>query len=615
VGKSILRHHRLFVAVTLVAFCVFSACAGGDEATTSNTAGNGGGAAKDGGGSGGTDGSSGGSGGSAAKDGGSGADSGNCDAGAVEICDGLDNDCNGQIDDNPTDGGTYYQDKDGDGYGVSGITKIACEQPQGYSDKKGDCDDNDPKFHPGASETDCNDPNDYNCDGSVGFDDNDGDGYAACKDCDDNDNKIYPGAPEICDGKDDNCNGSADYPGGEGDADGDGHPACADCNDNDASMYPGNTEKCDGKDNDCNGSADFAGGEQDGDKDGVIACMDCDDADPSNFPGNSEKCDGKDNNCNGVADADPAHEVDNDGDGSRSCADCDDNDPNNFPTNTEKCDGKDNNCNGVADADPAHEVDKDGDGSLSCADCNDNDPTIFPGNTEKCDAKDNNCNNLIDEDPAYILCPSPPNASVTACMGAVGCVIQTCSTDWYNTNGTFSDGCECHASPAPVLGNGDTCANAINEGTLADNLAATKTVTGNMPDANRVLWYTFNGSDDADTVADEYHVDVRFLSGSPSGMRMDVYRKGCPGTAGAVQIANTEAANTSWYTDFASTSTGCGGTPAPCGEGNCAGTTPATSQPGKNLCLDDSAPYYVKVYTVGAATCSTFSLEMSNGKY
>ena len=41
--------------------------------------------------------------------------------------------------------------------------------------------------------------------------DSDGDGYTSCQgDCDDNDPSIYPGAPEICDGKDNDCDGEVD---------------------------------------------------------------------------------------------------------------------------------------------------------------------------------------------------------------------------------------------------------------------------------------------------------------------------------------------------------------------------------------------------------------------
>ena len=60
----------------------------------------------------------------------------------------------------------------------------------------------DPDYHPGATEDDCTDPNDYNCDGSVGYADVDGDGLPACQDCNDGDADIYFGANEQCDGKD-----------------------------------------------------------------------------------------------------------------------------------------------------------------------------------------------------------------------------------------------------------------------------------------------------------------------------------------------------------------------------------------------------------------------------
>ncbi|MEZ4226372.1 MAG: putative metal-binding motif-containing protein [Polyangiaceae bacterium] len=664
---------RLGFLVIAGSLALAPACAGGGEADTSP--GGGGGTGATGASGTGATGAISGTGGNV--DGGGG-DSSSCFP-AEEVCDGKDNDCNGLIDDDATDAKTWYEDKDGDGEGISGVTKTQCNQPTGYAAISGDCNDNDAKFHHGAAETDCTDPNDYNCDGNTGYTDGDGDGFPACQECDDSSKDVYPGAKELCDGKDNDCNGSKDAPGGEDDNDQDGHfscddcddddkdrypgntevcdgkdndcnnvadapggevdidkdgsLSCEDCNDNDPSNFPGNGEKCDGKDNDCNGQADAPGGETDGDGDGSRACVDCDDNDATNFPGNSEKCDGKDNDCNGQADA-PGGELDGDGDGARacvdcddnnnqkypgfdkdgdgsdSCADCDDNDNQNFPGNTEKCDGKDNNCNGLADA-SGGELDNDGDGSRACADCNDNDNQNFPGNTEKCDGKDNNCNSLIDtaEIPVITLCGGVAHGT-PACNGALGCGIDSCNANYYNTNGTVSDGCECLSNPSPV-GTGNSCANAINIGNLSDASAQVSIQSGNVPYVGREVWYRFQALDDTDTNGDEFNASIRFLFNPSNGYRMDVYRGGCPGSGG-VQLSNAETDKTDWKTDFNRTTVGCSGT-SPCGEGNC---KPA-SQPSTtwNYCNNNTAWFYIRISRANSASCTNYSLELSNGKY
>lgn len=84
--------------------------------------------------------------------------------GAPEVCDNLDNNCNGQVDDGlPIL--TYYEDTDGDGYGINESTFSGCSQPAGYATQGGDCDDSNASIHPGAEEV-CGDGVDQDCNGT-----------------------------------------------------------------------------------------------------------------------------------------------------------------------------------------------------------------------------------------------------------------------------------------------------------------------------------------------------------------------------------------------------------------------------------------------------------------
>jgi hypothetical protein len=259
-----------------------------------------------------------------------------------EICDAVDDDCDGTVDQGATDASTYYADGDGDGYGVLGSTADACAVPAGYAAYPGDCDDADAAYHPGAAEG-CADP-DYNCDGSTSTDDRDGDGYVACAECDDQDPAVHPGARELCDGVDDDCDGTVDEPSADdasdwyldGDHDGYGSTlvvACdpplgavaigGDCDDADGLVSPAGVEVCNGIDDDCDGAidddpADGATWYHDADGDGygeptpILACdappdgvtdgTDCDDGDASVNPGAVEVGNGVDDDCDGQID-------------------------------------------------------------------------------------------------------------------------------------------------------------------------------------------------------------------------------------------------------------------------------------------------------------------------
>jgi gliding motility-associated-like protein len=84
----------------------------------------------------------------------------------TEICDGQDNDCNGQIDEGI--GFVYYSDLDGDGFGDAKDSIFSCDTipPVGYAANNLDCDDANAEVNPSVEEI-CGNGIDDNCDGEV----------------------------------------------------------------------------------------------------------------------------------------------------------------------------------------------------------------------------------------------------------------------------------------------------------------------------------------------------------------------------------------------------------------------------------------------------------------
>lgn len=178
-------------------------------------------------------------------------------AGAQEICDQRDNDCDRATDDSdgslitdPALGGrrSWYFDSDGDGVGGS-YWRLACFQPSGYVSVTGDCNDydrwvttqlvwldadfdgyGDPAVPLGCyggvrNDDDCDDADRLRNPGAARYIDGDGDGYGkrvvlghGCDaawddrrnggDCRDEDPDIHPAAIDACDGVDNNCSGN-----------------------------------------------------------------------------------------------------------------------------------------------------------------------------------------------------------------------------------------------------------------------------------------------------------------------------------------------------------------------------------------------------------------------
>ena len=133
--------------------------------------------------------------------------------GALEICNGLDDDCDGRVDASAVDARAWFTDHDLDGWGDASNPITACTAPPRRVSTQGDCDDNNPSIHPEAHEV-YYDGIDQNCDGQSDYD-ADGDGYDSVGhdglDCRDSDINTHPGATELpSDGQDQDCDGWID---------------------------------------------------------------------------------------------------------------------------------------------------------------------------------------------------------------------------------------------------------------------------------------------------------------------------------------------------------------------------------------------------------------------
>ena len=380
----------------------------------------------------------------------------NCAPTGPEVCDGVDNDCNGQVDEGDPGGGaacdTGLANRCGPGVMHCIDGHVICEpinvpNPELCNGGDDDCDGAIDDLVEGVGEP---------CEAGAGVC---GDAEWVCENGVMECRPVVEAGDEVCNGADDNCDGSVDEgnPGGGGDCDTGLLGVCAvgisACRDGELDCDPraaAGDEVCDGLDNNCDGMTD-EGFDQAGPcetglpgvcAEGHLSCDAARDCVP-NTPASDERCDGLDNDCDGEVD----NGIDDEGSacvtgepgmcsaGERVCADgaliC----RPASPAGAEVCDVVDNDCDGRIDEEVRN----------ACGRCG-----AVPD--EVCNGEDDDCDGTSDDDAP---CPVGQTCRWGHCADA--CANNECGGTQVCVDGFCADPCDLLTCEAAQLCRGGVC--------------------------------------------------------------------------------------------------------------------------------------------------------------
>jgi hypothetical protein len=242
-----------------------------------------------------------------------------------------------------------------------------------------------------------------------------------------------------------------------------------------------------------------------------------------------------------------------------------------------------------------------------------------PGATQGC----GNCGSRsCQSDCRWGGCSGEGVCSPGATQGCETCGTQTCSSScaWGacvkptetcngvddNCDGSIDEGFDDAYEPC------ESCAAARSMGTVADTSASdTITISGQIKNSSDSDWYVIQATDDTDSTADEFDLQIYFTS-NPGGLAIDVYRGNCSGSGPppyGTRICTGVSDCVRWTTDGQwTTSIDVSGAPYD-GENPC--TSSVSS--GNNQCNSETGSWYIRVYrSSGSGACTPYTIVVDN---